>query len=79
MSTRFYPTRGVHGSTYMTSDGVVYVRTPWGTRRLDAAVGHPIHSLQSAFVRITTRRRLIHTAFAIGGIIVGAIISALVF
>ena len=78
MSTTFFPSRGVHGSTYMTSDGQVYVRTPWGTRKLDAAVGHPIHSLQTAFVRITTRRRLIHAAFAIGGLIVGVVLMLVV-
>lgn len=71
---RFFPSRGPHGSIYQTSDGVTYVRTPFGTRKLDPAVGPSLYSLQLMFIRATTMRRLVHAACLVVGFIIGAII-----
>ena len=73
----FHPARGQYGTTYQTDDGVTYVRTPWGTRVLDNAVGPCIHEAQRIFARATSMRRLIHAVYFVGGIALGITVSTL--
>lgn len=67
----FYPSKGLYGTVYQTADATVYVRTPWGTRRLDNAVGPCIYEAQRIFARATAMRRLIHAVSFVIGLAVG--------
>jgi hypothetical protein len=73
----FHPARGQYGTTYQTQDGKTYVRTPWGTRALDNAVGPCIHEAQRIFARVTSMRRFVHAVYFVVGIALGAIVGAL--
>jgi len=73
----FHPARGQYGTTYQTADGATYVRTPWGTRRLDNAVGPCIHEAQRIFARATTMRRFVHAVSFVIGLAIGIVITAL--
>jgi hypothetical protein len=71
----FHPARGLYGTTYQTQDGTTYVRTPWGTRVLDNAVGPCIHEAQRIFARATSMRRLIHAVAFVVGLGVGILVT----
>jgi hypothetical protein len=73
----FHPARGQYGTTYQTADGKTYVRTPWGTRVLDNAVGPCIHEAQRIFARATSMRRFVHAVYFVVGISLGAILGSL--
>jgi len=38
----FIPTRGPLGSVYQTQDGMVYVRTPFGHRKIEPSIGRSL-------------------------------------
>lgn len=67
----FHPSRGLYGTTYQTADAKTHVRTPWGIRELDSAVGPVIHEAQRIFARATSMRRFIHAVCFVVGLAVG--------
>lgn len=71
----FHPARGLYGTTYQTADGKTYVRTPWGIRELDTAVGPSIHEAQRIFARATSMRRFVHVVFFVVGSVIGYLVS----
>lgn len=71
----FHSSRGVIGSTYQTQDGKHYVRTPWGHRVLDAAVGPSVYGLQVSFVKAITRVRLTALLSGLAGLVVGVLLT----
>jgi hypothetical protein len=74
----FHPARGLYGTTYQTADGKTYVRTPWGIRELDAAVGPTIHEAQRIFARATAMRRFVHAVAFVVGLVLGIVGSSLI-
>jgi len=71
----FHPSHGPIGSVFQTQDNAVYVRTPWGLRKVDGAVGPSLILAQSGHVMLhQVRRKMILVtglvAF-IGGLVIG--------
>lgn len=65
--TAFHPTRGPVGSVFQTQDQQVYVRTPWGFRKVDVAVGPSLVLAQDKHKMLhSLRRRLILFAGLVG-------------
>jgi hypothetical protein len=75
--TAFHAARGQYGTTYQTADAQTYVRTPWGVRKLDAAVGPCIHEAQRIFARATSMRRLVHVVAFVVGFTIGIIAASI--
>jgi hypothetical protein len=74
-----HPSRGPFGSVFQTQDQQVYVRTPWGLRKVEAAVGQSLVAAQAKNDLLhSLRRRLIFvtglSAFAVG-LVVGILVA----
>lgn len=70
-----HPSRGPIGSVFQTQDQQVYVRTPWGFRKVDGTVGPSLVLAQTDHLLLHSLRRrlMLVTALVafIGGLVVG--------
>lgn len=74
---RFYPSSGPTGSCYQTSDGQVYVRTPWGNMRVgNDTIGNALMTAQVRSDWYKKRHRNTVTKMA-GAFIVGLVVGLL--
>lgn len=73
---KFFPTRGVHGSTYMTDDGESYCRTPHGTVRFrDKLAGRYVHALNRTLVERLNAHKTMVLQFSVAAAFGGALLA----
>lgn len=74
-----HPSRGPVGSCYQTHDQQVYVRTPWGSRKVDNAVGPALMMAQYHHTILHQLRRRLMLTTGLVAFIAGAVAGALIF